>query len=615
MDMKHQLFRSNVSFVSEMCEPRFGNNVAPVSRPALVKSDELTIPKVYRSVPGNQGDTNMDPPMPYVGAINNIIRIHFPEKPINKLVCNKENQLADDLKCSQNDNRSSSRVDEQETTMNRMQRKSCSELEQSFSSNISDDESPLIIDLDDYESNDDDTNSSTSVKPDQVVDSSSDEASRDTERCYVNNNQDTGNKIDVAQIKARTEPLNKSRYPKPVQVSAKNLPRSKKMLLWGQKMIAKMPHIVHQGNAFAVWTDIKEILFPLCSHAICNIVLNALKLKLHYPRLSLHMHPCTQMEHVSFARCLRVVYPGEMLVNLKKVNNILPELWHIVARNHLNCKHNEVSVYCQYVVNAKTMYWNMIATEKSQAVMSVPHENEKEANHEIARVLKMTSYVPHAGKLYRVPVNNDKLSPKKDRIMTNTSGLSLSYLPKFIREHLIQDTFICGVEDESHAREMLKVKMPAVLIRDSKHIETSEFIQLFSSVQQNLISNKFSDLEYQAHGDKLKFFNRKKHKFQGVEGFRPDPCMISNEVNVQLSFPILRISGTNNDAFIPMPELARFFPQMHGYLFQMCIKYIIGRRPSDICEYVLDGYIKCCSAEDGKAFTKWLLTARHVGEL
>lgn len=96
-----------------------------------------------------------------------------------------------------------------------------------------------------------------------------------------------------------------------------------------------MPYIFNPRNQkMAVWTDIKEILFPSCDKN-CEIVLEELKKTVNYPKYEKHMYPCSPRDHVAFLRQFRYVAIGTLLVQINKIdcNQVL---WERVLKRHIS---------------------------------------------------------------------------------------------------------------------------------------------------------------------------------------------------------------------------------------------------------------------------------------
>jgi hypothetical protein len=102
-----------------------------------------------------------------------------------------------------------------------------------------------------------------------------------------------------------------------------------------RKNLSRMPYIPNERHQkMAVWTDVREILFPSCNKN-CKIVLEEMKSILNYPKTEKYMHPCTARDYIAFIRQFRFVSMGTLLVRIDKIdgNQIL---WERVLRRHLS---------------------------------------------------------------------------------------------------------------------------------------------------------------------------------------------------------------------------------------------------------------------------------------
>jgi len=71
--------------------------------------------------------------------------------------------------------------------------------------------------------------------------------------------------------------------------------------------IRKMPKIEDNEKYMAVWTDIKEIIFPSCSDSRCDIVIDVIKKIFDYPNQEINASPCTPKQQMAFLRNFRIV--------------------------------------------------------------------------------------------------------------------------------------------------------------------------------------------------------------------------------------------------------------------------------------------------------------------
>lgn len=104
--------------------------------------------------------------------------------------------------------------------------------------------------------------------------------------------------------------------------------------------LMRMPYISNSRNQkMAVWTDIKEILFPSCDKN-CEIVLEELKKTVNYPKHEKYMYPCSPRDHVSFLRQFRYVAIGTLLVQINKIdcNQVL---WKRVLKRHISPENDD----------------------------------------------------------------------------------------------------------------------------------------------------------------------------------------------------------------------------------------------------------------------------------
>ncbi|CAC5394256.1 unnamed protein product [Mytilus coruscus] len=99
--------------------------------------------------------------------------------------------------------------------------------------------------------------------------------------------------------------------------------------------IQKMPVINEEGKQMAVWTDIKEIIFPSCSDSLCDIVLTVLKEILDYPQNEQNASPCTPKQQMAFLRNFRIVPCGTLLVNTKTIQEKIQTLKSMVRTRHI----------------------------------------------------------------------------------------------------------------------------------------------------------------------------------------------------------------------------------------------------------------------------------------
>lgn len=99
--------------------------------------------------------------------------------------------------------------------------------------------------------------------------------------------------------------------------------------------IQKMPVILDDGKQMAVWTDIKEIIFPSCSESLCDIVLTVIKEIVGYPEDETNASPCTPKQQMAFLRNFRIVPCGTLLVNTRIVQEKIIMLKNLVRTRHL----------------------------------------------------------------------------------------------------------------------------------------------------------------------------------------------------------------------------------------------------------------------------------------
>ncbi|VDI14898.1 Hypothetical predicted protein [Mytilus galloprovincialis] len=99
--------------------------------------------------------------------------------------------------------------------------------------------------------------------------------------------------------------------------------------------IQKMPVINEDGKQMAVWTDIKEIIFPSCSDSLCDIVLTVVKEILDYPQNEQNASPCTPKQQMAFLRNFRIVPCGTLLVNTKTIQEKIQTLKSMVRTRHI----------------------------------------------------------------------------------------------------------------------------------------------------------------------------------------------------------------------------------------------------------------------------------------
>lgn len=111
--------------------------------------------------------------------------------------------------------------------------------------------------------------------------------------------------------------------------------------------IQKMPVIYDDGKQMAVWTDIKEIIFPSCSESLCDIVLTVIKEILGYPRDETNASPCTPKQQMAFLRNFRIVPCGTLLVNTRVVQAKIAMLKNLVRTRHLTSEEIQ-SRECHY---------------------------------------------------------------------------------------------------------------------------------------------------------------------------------------------------------------------------------------------------------------------------
>ncbi|XP_069106361.1 LOW QUALITY PROTEIN: serine-rich adhesin for platelets-like [Argopecten irradians] len=113
------------------------------------------------------------------------------------------------------------------------------------------------------------------------------------------------------------------------------------------KYIDHMPHVEDNNSRFAVWSDVKEVLFPSCSDPECDIVLNALKVVSRYPWEGSKMQACTPKQQMNFLRNFRLVTSGTLLVVLQFVKDNIDSLWEMVWLKH-GTSHDICSRRCHY---------------------------------------------------------------------------------------------------------------------------------------------------------------------------------------------------------------------------------------------------------------------------
>jgi len=92
----------------------------------------------------------------------------------------------------------------------------------------------------------------------------------------------------------------------------------------------------------ASWSDIREICV-WCLNPNCKVVLKALKCLLRYPDSERHIHPCTQLEHLSFLKQFVVIPCGTLLVDIKAIDNkdSILTLSHMVKVKHERSRNPE----------------------------------------------------------------------------------------------------------------------------------------------------------------------------------------------------------------------------------------------------------------------------------
>lgn len=99
--------------------------------------------------------------------------------------------------------------------------------------------------------------------------------------------------------------------------------------------IRKMPKIEDDGKYMAVWTDIKEILFPSCSDSRCEIVIDVIKTIFDYPNQEINASLCTPTQQMAFLRNFRIVPCGTLLVNTRAVLDKMEILQSMVRKRHI----------------------------------------------------------------------------------------------------------------------------------------------------------------------------------------------------------------------------------------------------------------------------------------
>lgn len=99
--------------------------------------------------------------------------------------------------------------------------------------------------------------------------------------------------------------------------------------------VQKMPKIEDDGKYMAVWTDIKEIIFPSCSDSRCDIVIDVIKKIFNYPNQEINASPCTPKQQMAFLRNFRIVPCGTLLVNTRAVLDKMEILQSMVQKSHI----------------------------------------------------------------------------------------------------------------------------------------------------------------------------------------------------------------------------------------------------------------------------------------
>jgi hypothetical protein len=99
--------------------------------------------------------------------------------------------------------------------------------------------------------------------------------------------------------------------------------------------IWKMPKIEDDGKYMAVWTDIKEIIFPSCSDSRCDIVIDVIKKIFDYPNQEINASPCTPKQQMAFLKNFRIVPCGTLLVNTRTILDKIEILQSMVQKSHI----------------------------------------------------------------------------------------------------------------------------------------------------------------------------------------------------------------------------------------------------------------------------------------
>lgn len=334
----------------------------------------------------------------------------------------------------------------------------------------------------------------------------------------------------------------------------------------------KMPFITCNKNRMVAWTDLKEILFPSCSHPQCDIVVKVLKLKLSYPLYEDAIHPCSPKEHVAFLRKFRIVPSGLLLVDIDSLKPHLEELWDLVKIKHQKSS-DEYSKQCHY---SKAQTTGIDPKSENVCKKKLTHLNKD------VKILMTNAETE----------NGDKRDTLSD----------YTHKKETIDDPNIKDSPVCCQQTSSVDRNIDGiVKPPATYVVDLESLSERAKKDSFKFPQS---TPKLKSIDFSASGKtetqmlpKSKMSKDAKKNMLPEEVKSPDIC---NVVLKKTTFPalVVEIEEASFSLFVPAYLLELCFPPLAKFLIQACRDHLVRGNMQNLT--------RCCSVTEGRSFTRWM---------
>ncbi|OWF35954.1 uncharacterized protein LOC110442308 [Mizuhopecten yessoensis] len=330
------------------------------------------------------------------------------------------------------------------------------------------------------------------------------------------------------------------------------------------KYIEHMPYVWDCNSRLAVWSDVKEVLFPSCSDPECDIVLNALKIVSRYPWEDSKMQPCSPKQQMNFLRNFRLVPSGTLLVDLQFVKDKIDELWEMVWLKH-GTSLDVSSRRCHYVT--------MQLTHRADNAQSSSDRGPSEEQ-----------------------TNSQECS---------TGMHGSEYKPR--EYHGLADTLEHIEEDENTQRDIEHNADTDVLHVSHSH-KNSSIHQLDNDCLIDCSPRKRQQMtEEKSDQDK----SSPQYRYPTIETMKIIPRRDQKDTsktkhNGYTIMPVVKSSDKDCDGqtFPSGADISATFPQLHDYLDRLTSEFVVGHTDMSSNE------IRRCSCIEGRCFTNWKIK-RH----